>query len=81
MTKPHDDFPRTLSVAPGAMGKVDLGTYSQQEAKPHFEVSYSLKDHEVVLHELVIEGRSSYHLYYQFQNFGQKPVQVTVTQQ
>lgn len=79
MKNPHDELPRTISVAPGAMGKIDLGVHNNQDPKPDFKVSYSLKDHDVVLHELVMEEPSTYHLFYQFQNFGQKPVDVTVS--
>jgi hypothetical protein len=78
------DMPvRKLVVSPGSIKSIGVGVFHASVKAPDFLLSFSPDLGEQVssaLDRLDIPGSGKYMLLYQFQNFGSKSCEVTITQ-
>ena len=74
---------RKLVVSPGNIKSIGVGVFHASVKAPNFTLQFSPDLGDQVtssLDRLDIPGNSKYMLLYQFQNFGNKSCEVTITQ-
>ena len=74
---------RKLVVSPGSIKSIGVGVFHASVKAPSFLLAFSpdLGDQVTsALDRLEIPGSGKYMLLYQFQNFGNKPCEVTIAQ-
>ncbi|WP_163513569.1 hypothetical protein [Fodinicola acaciae] len=66
-------------IQPHDMHKAELGEYKEADPEPKFSIHYGEHAPHVVTHHATKLGDGRvYILFYQFQNFGDKPCEITV---
>jgi len=74
---------RKLVVSPGSIKSIGVGVFHSSIKAPNFLLAFSPDLGDQVtssLDRLDIPSSGKYMLLYQFQNFGSKPCEVTITQ-
>jgi hypothetical protein len=82
--KPADNLVRKLVVSPGSIKSIGVGVFHASVKAPNFLLRFSpdLGDQVTsALDRLDIPGSGKYMLLYQFQNFGTKSCEVSITQE
>jgi hypothetical protein len=68
-----------FTLVPMGMHKIELGKYREADPKPKFRIYYGPHEtHSVTRHESKLGDGEVYYLFYQFQNFDDKPCEITI---